>query len=177
MKTSLTRGSVLAASLCAVLYAYGGRLAAKDGAPVTSKYVAAGSITIRELCAAAVEESDNPAAGDPHDTTTPRAMVLSMKQVLTKRTLSDATGNLLIGWLIASRRGLQRIRAGLPQDWKAGDKIGTSGNGAIDDSAIAWPPRRGPILIAIYTGESKLPIEQVAAAHAEVGSALAQYFR
>jgi beta-lactamase class A len=71
---------------------------------------------------------------------------------------------------------LQRIRAGLPQDWKVGDKIGTGGNGATNDLAIAWPPRRAPILIAVYTSESKLPTEQVAAAHAEIGSALAQYF-
>lgn len=185
-------------------------------APVTTKYVAAGSITIRELCAAAVEESDNPAAnlllaqiggpaglthfirslgdnvtrldrtelalnsnlpGDPRDTTSPRAMVGSMEKVLlAKHTLSDASRDLLIGWLINSPRGLQRIRAGLPQGWRVGDKAGTGENGAINDLAIAWPPRRGPILIAVYMSESKLPTEQLVVVHAEIGAALGQYF-
>jgi beta-lactamase class A len=184
-------------------------------APITSKHVAAGSITIRELCAAAVQESDNPAAnllltqiggpdgltrfmrsigddvtrldrtelalntnlpGDLRDTTTPRAMVDSMERVLTKHTLSDASRDLLIDWMVRSPRGLNRIRAGLPQDWKVGDKTGAGQNGAINDLAIAWPPRRGPILMAVYMSESKLPTEQLAAAHAEIGAALAHYF-
>jgi beta-lactamase class A len=184
-------------------------------APVTSKYVAAGSITIRELCAAAVEESDNAAAnlllariggpagltdfmrslgdkvtrldrteltlnsnlpGDPRDTTTPRAMVLSMEKVLTKPTLSDASRDLLIDWLVRATPGLKRIRSGLPQDWKVGDKTGTGQTGAVNDLAIAWPPQRRPILMAIYMSESKLPTEQLAAAHAEIGSLLAQHF-
>jgi len=185
-------------------------------APVTSKYVAAGSATIRELCAAAVEESDNAAAnlllariggpdgltrfmrslgdnvtrldrtelalnsnvrGDPRDTTTPRSMVASMEKVLVaKRTLSDASRETLIGWLISSTRGRQRLRAGLPPSWKVGDKTGTGENGAVNDLAIAWPPRRGAILIAVYMSESTLPTEQLSRVHAEIGAALAQYF-
>jgi beta-lactamase class A len=180
-------------------------------APVTAKHVAQGSLSIRELCAAVVEESDNPAAnmllrqiggppqltqfmrslgdeatrldrmemelntnlpGDPRDTTTPRAMVASMEQVLLKSALSDASRNLLIGWLIGSRTGLQRIRAGLPAGWKAGDKTGTGANGAVNDLAIVWPPDRKPILLALYLSESRLGTEALSAAHAEVASLL-----
>lgn len=183
--------------------------------PVASKYVAAGSITIRELCAAAVEQSDNSAAnlllahiggaegltkfmrtlgdkmtrldrteptlnanvpGDPRDTTTPRAMVGSMEKVLTKGALTKSSRDLLIGWLVNSRTGLRRIRAGFPTDWKAGDKTGTGQNAAVNDLAITWPPRRRAILIAVFMSESKLQTEQLAAAHAEIGSVLARHF-
>jgi beta-lactamase class A len=83
---------------------------------------------------------------------------------------------MLIGWLISSSTGLQRIRAGLPPSWKVGDKTGTGRNGAINDLAIAWPPQRGAILIAVYMSESTLRTEQLSGAHAEIGSALAQHF-
>jgi beta-lactamase class A len=83
---------------------------------------------------------------------------------------------MLLGWLISSPTGLQRIRAGLPPSWKAGDKTGTGQNGAVNDLAIAWPPQRGPILTAVYLSESQLPTEQLAAAHAEIGSVLAKAF-
>lgn len=176
-------------------------------APVTSKYVAQGAITVRELCAAIIEVSDNPAAnlllslvdgppgftrfmrihgdnvtrldryelelntnlpGDERDTTTPRAMVASMEQVLTRRVLSESSRNLLIGWLVNSSTGLERIRAGLPGDWKVGDKTGSGSNGAINDVAIAWPTNRAPILIAIYLSGSTLPVDALNAAHAEI---------
>ena len=110
--------------------------------------------------------------GDLRDMTSPRAMVGSMEQVLIGSVLSESSRTKLIEWLVNSRTGLQRIRAGLPADWKAGDKTGTGANGAVNDIAIVWPPNRGPILIAIYMSESALPTEALNAAHAEIASAI-----
>jgi len=182
-------------------------------APVTSTHVAQGSITLRELLAAIVEVSDNPAANllldliggpqgftefvrglgdritrldrfepelntnlsaDLRDTTTARAMVDDMAQFLTGPVLSDASRALLIGWLVGARTGLARIRAGLPSDWKAGDKSGSGANGAINDVAIAWPPGRKPILIAIYLSGSSHTVDSLSAAHAEIATAIAR---
>ena len=106
--------------------------------------------------------------GDPRDTTAPRPMVNSMEQVLLKAALSDASRDLLISWLVNSRTGLSRIRAGVPQGWKVGDKTGTGQNGAINNLAILWPPDRKPILMAIYMSESKLSVDALSAAHAEI---------
>ena len=56
-----------------------------------------------------------------------------------------------------SQTGLKMIRAGIPADWKAGDKTGRSGDGATNDIAVVRPPSGGPVFIAIYTvapGES-----------------------
>lgn len=181
-------------------------------APVTSKRLEQGTMTVRELCAAIVEVSDNPAAnlllkmidgpagltrflrscgdpetrldryeldlnsnlpGDPRDTTTPRAMVHSMEQVLTKEVLSPASRELLIGWMINASTGLNLFRQGLPKHWKAGDKSGRGANGAINDLAVVWPPGRKPILIALYLSESSQSVLDLSAAHAEIAGIVA----
>lgn len=113
-------------------------------------------------------------SADLRDTTTARAMVDDMAQFLTGPVLSDASRTLLIGWLVSSRTGLARIRAGLPSDWKAGDKSGSGANGAINDVAIAWPPARKPILIAIYLSGSSHTPDSLSAAHAEIATAIAR---
>lgn len=110
--------------------------------------------------------------GDLRDTTTPKAMVASMEQVLLKDTLSPTSRAMLTEWMISATPGLQRIRAGLPSGWKAGDKTGTGRNGAVNDLAILWPLGRKPILVAIYLSESKKPNDDLVAAHAEIAREL-----
>lgn len=94
------------------------------------------------------------AADDPRDTTSPAAMARLIARYLTTDYLTQASKDLLIGWMIETQTGLKRIRAGLPLDWKAGDKTGTAmSEGMTDkynDVAIVWPPGRAPILIAAY---------------------------
>jgi beta-lactamase class A len=106
---------------------------------------------------------------DERDTTTPRAMVDSMLKLFTLDVLSLPSRALLIDWMAASRTGLDRVRAGLPKGWGAGDKSGTGANGAVNDLVIAYPPNRRPIFIAVYMSESKLDAAELKAAHAEIG--------
>ena len=107
---------------------------------------------------------------DPRDTTTARAMVDAMVQIMTGPLLSESSRDLLTDWLVSARTGLKRIRAGLPPDWKAGDKSGSGANGAINDVAIAWPQNRKPILIAVYMSGSSLKTDALSAAHAEIAT-------
>lgn len=111
--------------------------------------------------------------GDPRDTTTPRAMADAMLKIFTQDVLSLTSRALLIDWMAAARGGLNRVRAGFPKSWHAGDKIGTGENGAFNDLVIAWPPDRRPILAAVFMSESKLAPQQLAAAHAEIGALMA----
>jgi beta-lactamase class A len=182
-------------------------------APVTSKHLEQGTMTVRELCAAVVQVSDNPAAnlllkmidgptgltrflrslgdretrldryeldlnsnlpGDPRDTTTPRAMVHSMEQVLTKQVLAPASRELLLGWMVTASTGSKLLRRGLPKEWKAGDKSGRGANGAVNNLAIVWPPGRKPILIALYLSESSQTADELSAAHAGIGGIVAR---
>lgn len=108
--------------------------------------------------------------GDLRDTTTPRAMVGSMERVLLGTVLSEPSRQMLIQWMINSSTGLRRIRAGLPADWKAGDKTGTGANGAVNNVAMVWPPGRKPILMAVYMSESTQTVEKLSAAHAQVAA-------
>jgi hypothetical protein len=52
--------------------------------------------------------------GDPRDTTTPAAMIETMRKVLIGDALSGRSRDLLIDWLKNCQTGLQRLRAGLP---------------------------------------------------------------
>jgi beta-lactamase class A len=88
--------------------------------------------------------------GDPRDTTTPAAMLEIMRQLLVDDTLSAGSRERLTGWLLANKTGDKRLRAGLPADWRVGDKTGTGGNGSANDIAVVWPPGRAPILVAVY---------------------------
>jgi len=92
--------------------------------------------------------------GDERDTTTPLAMAQTAAHCLTGDALSAASKTLLIEWMVATRTGSKRLRAGLPPAWRAGDKTGTAmAEGMMDkynDIAIVWPPGRAPVLISAY---------------------------
>jgi beta-lactamase class A len=112
--------------------------------------------------------------GDPRDTTTPRAMVDAMLRIFTQDVLSIPSRALLIDWLSAAKTGLERVRAGIPKSWLAGDKTGTGENAAVNDLVIAFPPERRPVLVAVYMSGSQLPLAQLNAAHAEIGVLVAK---
>jgi beta-lactamase class A len=115
------------------------------------------------------------APGDERDTTTPDAMARTMQRLLLgDEPLNPASRQRLIDWLIACRTGRERLRAGLPADWRAGDKTGTGMNSAVNDVAIIWPPGRPPILIACYLSESPAETATLNAAHAEIGRIVAE---
>jgi beta-lactamase class A len=114
--------------------------------------------------------------GDQRDTTSPRAMVDSMLKIFTQDVLSIPARAFLIDWMIASRTGLDRVRAGLPRSWNPGDKTGTTDNGVFNDLVVAYPPQRRPVFIAVYMDGSKLGAKELAAAHAEIGTLIAKEF-
>jgi len=109
--------------------------------------------------------------GDERDSTTPEAMVWLLNHFLVEdEPLNAAAREKLIGWMIESPTGRERLRAGLPSDWRVGDKTGTwiGEHNATNDVAIAWPPGRAPILIASYLhGSTAEPVARNAA-HAEI---------
>lgn len=92
--------------------------------------------------------------GDERDTTTPAAMARTAARLFGDELLSSASRERLRRWMIATRTGLHRLRAGLPAEWAIGDKTGTanhpeSGN-QHHDVAVVWLPGRAPVAIAAY---------------------------
>jgi beta-lactamase class A len=115
------------------------------------------------------------APGDERDTTTPDAMARTMQRfLLGDAVLNAASRQRLIGWMIECRTGRERLRAGFPPDWRAGDKTGTGANAAVNDVAIAWPPGRAPIIVACYMSESTAAAGMLNAAHVEVARIVAE---
>lgn len=115
--------------------------------------------------------------GDERDTTTPEAMVTSLLRVLTTDVLSDDSKTLLQDWMVASKTGATRLRAGLPADWRVGDKTGTGRNGAVNDVAIAWPPGRPPIVMAVYMSWSEIGTPELSKLHREIAARVAKEFQ
>ncbi|MBS0341906.1 MAG: class A beta-lactamase [Proteobacteria bacterium] len=115
--------------------------------------------------------------GDLRDTTTPAAMAQTMRRLLTGQVLSPASREQLIEWLVGSKTGMARLRAGLPRDWRTGDKTGTGANGAANDVAITWPTGRAPILMAVYLSGSKQPPAMLDATHAQAATVVAEAFK
>ena len=191
------------------------RAALLPHSPTTAAHVDEGALSVSDLCAAAVEESDNGAAnlllrlvggpaaltrhlrrlgdpttrldrielalntnlpGDVRDTTSPAAYVRTMHRILLGDGLSAASRRQLEAWMIGCRTGRDRLRAGLPPDWKAGDKTGTGENGAVNDAAILRPPDRAPILVAVFMDGSSRPVEALGAAHAKIARAVVSAF-
>lgn len=106
---------------------------------------------------------------DPRDTTTPDAVLDTLGLLTLGNTLSDASSDMLTGWLVACTTGKDRLRAGLPAEWKVGDKTGTGAAGMAADIAIVWPPERGPILVTAYVTEATASASDINAVFADIG--------
>ncbi len=150
----------------------------------------ADGMTVGDLCAAAIEYSDNTAAnlllreiggppaftrfcraigdevtrldrwepalnsaepGRVTDTTSPRAIGRTYARLVLGDLLGARHRKQLTGWLLADTTSGNRFRAGLPRNWTVADKTGTGGYGTANDVGIAWPPGRGPIVMAVLT--------------------------
>ena len=183
-------------------------------APVTRRYVHKGSLSVSELCAAAIQYSDNTAAnllleavggpssfttylrslgdavtrldriepdlnsampGDLRDTTKPAAMVGNMRRVLLGNELSNRSRQQLVDWLLGTRTGASKLRAGFPEDWRIGHKTGMGGNGTTNDVAIVWPGRPTPVLLAAYLTESAAQIDERNSALANIGRLVTEW--
>jgi beta-lactamase class A len=112
---------------------------------------------------------------DPRDTTAPTAIARTMAAILTGTVLKPASRARLIGWMVETRTGMARLRAGLPSGWRAGDKTGTvdPDNGRIartNDLAAIWPQGRGPVMIAaFYESPAGMPPPEREATLAQAG--------
>jgi beta-lactamase class A len=106
--------------------------------------------------------------GDLRDTTTPNAVAETWRKLLTGDVLKPASQKRLADWLVNSKVGNTRLRAGLPKDWRTGDKTGTNDVGCANDVAITWPPGRAPLIIASYLDHAGGTPQQRDAVHADV---------
>ncbi|WP_425297713.1 class A beta-lactamase [Nocardia asiatica] len=89
--------------------------------------------------------------GDERDTTTAAALAIDYRNLVLGDILAEPERERLKSWLVAAKTGGARIRAALPADWTVGDKTGSPAYGGALDVAIAWPPGRAPLVIAVLS--------------------------
>ena len=121
-------------------------------------------------------------SADLRDTTTPLAMAHLVRRITTGDLLQDSSRERLLQWMEDTDTGPNRLRAGLPSEWRTGNKTGTGRTegttNKCNDVAITFPPGRAPIIIAAYfdSGEFTAQTERRhEAVVAEVGRIAAQW--
>lgn len=92
--------------------------------------------------------------GELRDTTSPLAMARTVERILHGGALNAENSALLMQWMAETRTGARRVRASLPDDWRSGDKTGTSispGMGSVYvDIGYAQPPTGANYTFAAY---------------------------
>ena len=179
-----------------------------EWAPVAKQNLEKGAMSVADMCAAAVELSDNTCAnallarfggppaltafwrsigdtvsrldhnepelnrtppGDPRDTTTPAATAGNLHKLILGTALSPASREHLANWMLACKTGDNRLRAGLPKDWRVGDKTGNNGKDAAIDIAVTWSTRGEPVVVCAYTRGGAPTSRQVDDVFAQIG--------
>jgi beta-lactamase class A len=108
---------------------------------------------------------------DIRDTTTAAVMLENLRKLLFTGILSSGSRSQLAAWLITTKTGDARLRAGLPMNWLVGDKTGTNGDkyGNANDIAVIWPPDRAPIIVTAYCEVPSIPADERDAVIADIG--------
>jgi beta-lactamase class A len=93
--------------------------------------------------------------GDVRDTTTPRTIATTVGAYVVGDTLPKDDRELLRTLMVANTTGDGLIRAGVPDGWVVADKTGGASYGVRNDVAVAFPPGRAPVLIAVMTRRTR----------------------
>lgn len=110
------------------------------------------------------------------DTTSPRATAITMQKLLLGNALSVHSRELLQQWLRGNTTGNNRLKAGLPTDWRIGDKTSTNKSDS-NDIGIVFPPYRAPLPVTAYLAESHATSQGKDATIAEVGKLVREIAR
>lgn len=177
-KKNLNKGALSVAEMCKAAVEYSDNtcakiLLARVGGPValTAFWRSVGDLVTRL-------DHDEPILnrtplGDPHDTTTPAAMAGNLRHILLGSVLSPSSRELLTEWMQNCKTGDDRLRGGIPENWRIANKTGNDGKDAFGDIAVTWPNPKMPILICVYTRGGTPTAEAVKAVFAGVGQMVA----
>ena len=110
--------------------------------------------------------------GDLRDTTTPNAIVASLRKVLLGEALSASSRRELTQWMLDDKVADALLRASLPADWKIADKTGAGGYGSRSIVAVIWPPAQLPLVVGVYITQTQASMQESNRAIATIGAAL-----
>lgn len=107
--------------------------------------------------------------GDLRDTTTPNAIVESLRRIMLGDVLMQRSRALLTEWMINDQVADALLRSSLPRTWSIADKSGAGGNGSRSIVAVIWPNNRAPVLVGIYVTQTTASIAETNTAIANLG--------
>ncbi|MDH6193422.1 beta-lactamase class A [Mycobacterium frederiksbergense] len=87
--------------------------------------------------------------GDPRDTSTPAALAVGYRAVLTGDALNPPQRRQLEDWMRANQTS--SMRAGLPPGWTTADKTGSGDYGSTNDAGVAYGPDGQRLLLVMMT--------------------------
>ncbi|EPR37176.1 hypothetical protein dsx2_1119 [Desulfovibrio sp. X2] len=117
-------------------------------------------------------ELNEAAPGDPRDTTTPAAAAASLARVVLGDALAPSSRAALTDWMLHDQVADGLLRAALPPDWRIADKTGSGGHGSRSILAVVWPPKRSPLVVAIYITQTEASVQDANLAIARIGRVL-----
>lgn len=88
--------------------------------------------------------------GDPCDTTSPRAMLNDLEQLLLGEVLTPKDRAQLRNWMQRTQTAKSLFRAVLPNTWEIADRTGAGGYGTRNYVAVIWPPEREPFIVTVF---------------------------
>ena len=178
-KQNLAKGAMSVADMCAAVVEYSDNtcanlLLARVGGPsaLTAFWRSTGDTITRLDHNEPILNRSPP--GDPHDTTTPIAMAGTLSRLVLGNVLSPRSRERLTNWMVNCKTGDNRLRGGLPKDWRIADKTGNNGSDAAGDIAVVWPKPDAAVLICAYTQGGSPTTRQLEAVFAQIGRMVGQ---
>ena len=110
--------------------------------------------------------------GDKRDTTTPNAMVNTLNELMFSNVLSEKSKTQLTRWMMDNQVSDNLLRAVLPAGWKIADRSGAGGYGSRGITAVVWPEKKAPFIVAIYITQTGASFKRRDQAIAATGAAI-----
>ncbi|MDW2114434.1 CARB family carbenicillin-hydrolyzing class A beta-lactamase [Vibrio sp. 1731] len=97
--------------------------------------------------------------GDSRDTTTPNAILNTLRTLVEGETLSYESRVQIKIWMQDNKVSDSLMRSVLPTGWSIADRSGAGGHGSRGINAIIWKENHRPVYISIYVTETELSLQ------------------
>jgi len=113
---------------------------------------------------------------DPRDTATPEAMARLLARIWRKEILRPETSDLLLGIMLRSTTGPERIKGLLPPETPVSHKTGTIGGTTNDAGIVTLPGDAGHVVTVVFVKASDKDVPERERAIAHIARTIHDYF-
>ncbi len=110
--------------------------------------------------------------GDERDTTTPKAIVVTLDKLLYGKVLSDTLKEQLKKWMMDNKVADNLLRSVLPKGFLIADRSGAGGYGSRGITAVVWSEDNTPIIISIYLTQTDATFAERNEAIVQIGDVI-----